>query len=64
MNDTARRLLMTILLLGIAGLSVELLLLNHVEDIYQLIPLLLNGAAVMTAALVSFRPSAGTVRRA
>lgn len=62
MNDTARRLLMAILLLGIAGISLELWLLDHVEDAYQLIPMALNAAAVLSAALVVLKPSVSTVR--
>jgi hypothetical protein len=62
MSDTARRILMAILMVGIAGISIELWLLNHIEDVYQLIPLWLNAAAVLAAALVTLRPSAATVR--
>ena len=62
MTDAARRILMAILLIGIAGLSLELWLLAHVEDIYQLIPLVLNGAGAFAAALVATRPSTGTIR--
>lgn len=62
MNDTARRILMGILMVGIAGISVELWLLDHVEDAYQLIPLGLNAAAVLVAALVTVRPSAAVVQ--
>lgn len=62
MTDAARRILLAILLLGLAGISAELLLLNHIEDVYQLIPVVLSGAAVLAAALVALRPSAGAVR--
>lgn len=62
MSDAARGILLAILLLGLAGLTAELLLLNHVEDFYQLIPLILSGGAVLTAALVALRPSPGSVR--
>ena len=62
MNDTARRILMGILMVGIAGISVELWLLDHVEDAYQLIPLGLNAAAVLVAALVTVRPSAALIQ--
>jgi hypothetical protein len=62
MTDAARRILLAILVIGIAGLSLELWLLAHVEDVYQLIPLVLNGAGLIMAALVATRPSAGTVR--
>jgi hypothetical protein len=62
MTDAARRILLAILLLGIAGLSLELWLLAHVEDVYQLIPLVLNGAGAVAATLVATRPSIGKVR--
>jgi hypothetical protein len=62
MTDAARRILLAILIIGIAGLSLELWLLAHVEDAYQLIPLVLNGAGLLMAALVATRPSAGTIR--
>jgi hypothetical protein len=62
MSDAARRILMAILLLGIAGISLELWLMNHVEDAYQLIPLVLNGFTLLAMVLVVLRPSAGTVQ--
>jgi hypothetical protein len=62
MTDAARRILLAILLVGIAGLSLELSLLAHVEDIYQLIPLVINGAGVIAIAIVAVRPSLGSVR--
>jgi hypothetical protein len=62
MTDAARRILLAILLLGVAGISVELLLLNHIEDFYQLIPVYLCVGAALTAAVVAARPSTGTVR--
>jgi hypothetical protein len=62
MSDAARRILLAILLLGIAGISAELLLLAHTEDVYQLIPLWLAGFAIVAVALVVMRPSAGTIR--
>ena len=40
---TLRKILLVILLLGMAGTSVELLLLGHTEDLNQLIPLILLG---------------------
>ena len=62
MSDAARRILLTILLLGIAGVSLELWLMAHTEDVYQLIPLWLAAGGVVTAAIVAARPSIGTVR--
>ena len=62
MTDAARRILLAILLVGLAGITVELLLLNHVEDFYQLIPVVLSVVAALTAALAALRPSPRTVR--
>ena len=62
MSDAARRILLAILLLGVAGISAELLLMAHTEDVYQLIPLWLAGLAAITVALVVLRPSAGAIR--
>jgi hypothetical protein len=62
MSDAARRILFAILMIGIAGISLELWLLAHTEDIYQLIPLLLAVIAVIAMAAVVLRPSSGTVR--
>ena len=62
MSDMARRILLGIFLFGLAGLSVELWLLEHTEDPYQLIPLVLAAAAFACGPLVAFRPSTGSVR--
>jgi hypothetical protein len=62
MSDAARRILLTILVLGIAGITLELWLMAHTEDFYQQIPLWLSGAAVVSAVVVAIRPSIGTVR--
>ncbi len=45
MTDAARRILLAILLLGVIGISAELLLLKHTEDATQWIPLVLNDAS-------------------
>ena len=62
MSDVARRILLAILLLGIAGISLELWLMAHLEDVYQQIPLWLAGAGALAAALVASRPTPGTVQ--
>jgi hypothetical protein len=62
MSDAARRILLAILILGIAGISLELWLLAHTEDFYQLIPLLLAALGVIAAATVVLRPAPGTLR--
>ena len=48
--NKARRLLLAILLLGLAGTCAELLLLNHMEDLRQWIPLTLIGASFIVLA--------------
>lgn len=62
MSDAARRILLTILFLGIAGISLELWLMAHTEDFYQLIPLFLAIAGVVAMVMVALKPSSGTVR--
>ena len=62
MSDAARRILLAILILGIAGISLELWLLAHTEDVIQQIPLWLAVLAVIGVAAVALRPSTGSVR--
>ena len=62
MSDAARRILLTILFLGIAGISLELWLMAHTEDVYQLIPLILAMGGVVAMLVVALKPSVGTVR--
>lgn len=50
-----RRVLLGILLLGMAGTTTELLLLKHDEDATQLIPLILLGAGYATVAWNALR---------
>ncbi len=60
MSDTARRLLLGTFLLGLAGLSVELLL-GHVEDVTQLIPLILAALALLSLAYIGVGRGAASV---
>ena len=62
MTDAARRILLGILLLGVIGISAELLLLSHTEDASQWIPLVLNDVTVVMSAVVLFKPSSATIR--
>lgn len=62
MTDAARRILLGILLLGVIGISAELLLLSHTEHATQWIPLVLNDATVVMSAIVAFKPSAAAIR--
>lgn len=62
MSDAARRILLAILFLGIAGISLELWLMAHTEDVYQLIPFFISFAGVITMIAVALKPSTGSVR--
>ncbi|HEX8028401.1 MAG TPA: hypothetical protein VF491_08070 [Vicinamibacterales bacterium] len=62
MSDTARRILLAILNLGVVGISAELLLLGHDEDFNQLIPLALAGATLAMSAAVGLKPGSATIR--
>ena len=62
MSGTARRILLAILILGVIGITAELLLLGHDEDFNQLIPLVLTCATIVMSAVVSVNPSSGSVR--
>lgn len=62
MSDAARRILLAILFVGIAGISLELWLMAHTEDVYQLIPFFIAFAGVITMIAVALKPSTGSVR--
>ena len=63
--QAVRRFLLAILLLGMGGTAVELLLLKHDEDAFQLVPLVLLGLGLAAVAWHARRPgdaSTGLVR--
>jgi NAD/NADP transhydrogenase beta subunit len=62
MSGAARRILLGILVLGVIGISAELLLLSHTEHASQWIPLVLNDVTIAMSAVVAFKPSTATVR--
>jgi hypothetical protein len=62
MSDAARRILLAILLLGLLGITAELLLLGHAEDFNQLIPLGLAAAALVAGLAVTLAPGIGSIR--
>jgi FtsH-binding integral membrane protein len=62
MTDTARRLILGILVLGILGVGAELLLLAHDEDVKQLIPFVMIALAAAAIGWVSFAPSPAAIR--
>jgi NAD/NADP transhydrogenase beta subunit len=62
MTDAARRILLCILVLGVIGISAELLLLSHTEHWNQWIPLVLNDLTIAMCVVVAFKPTTGTIR--
>ena len=62
MSDAARRMLLAILLLGVVGITAELLLLAHTEDIDQWIPIALAGMTIVLSTVVALRPTPGLLR--
>ena len=57
-----RRLLLGLVLLGMAGLLAELVLLEHTESAWQWVPLAALGPGFACAAAVAVRPSPRTLR--
>ena len=57
-----RRLLLVLILLGSTGLAAELVLLEHMENGWQWLPLVVLAAAFLSALLLLARPSRGSVR--
>jgi hypothetical protein len=57
-----RRLLLAALIAGMAGTASELLLIEHFEDSWQLVPLVLLTVGTVVAIVHGVRPSALTVR--
>jgi hypothetical protein len=57
-----RRLLLGLVLLGMAGLLAELLLLEHYEDVWQWVPLVSLAIGFVLALAVWMRPARGALR--
>lgn len=57
-----RRFLAVIFVLGSLGLAAELLLIGHVEDVWQVVPLILIAAGVTTLAWDALRPNGWSLR--
>lgn len=57
-----RRILLAVFLLGALGTLAELILLEHYEDWWQLLPLVLLGASPVAVVLLVLRPGAASVR--
>ena len=56
-----RRLLLFTLVLGVSGNAIELLLLGHVEDWWQRVPLALSAVLLMALLWVAFSRGAAAV---
>jgi hypothetical protein len=56
-----RRALLTILLIGMGGTTIELLLLKHVEEATQFIPLVLLGVAFVAVLWHAVRPTVASL---
>ncbi|HEU4563075.1 MAG TPA: hypothetical protein VFS05_00445 [Gemmatimonadaceae bacterium] len=61
-DSRIRRLLLALIVIGIAGLAVELALLEHTESATQWIPFAALGAALVTVVAVAARGTRATVR--
>lgn len=61
MSDAVRRLVLFILLLGMIGTIIELVLLEHDEDLKQWIPLLLIAAGIVSLLWLALRPGAAAL---
>ncbi|HEX2208191.1 MAG TPA: hypothetical protein VHG93_10955 [Longimicrobium sp.] len=57
-----RRLLIAVVLFGMVGLAAELVLLEHVESVWQWVPLVALGLGFASGAALLLRPSSATVR--
>jgi hypothetical protein len=60
--STIRRLLLALVLVGIVGLTLELLLLEHIESATQLIPFVVLGAGFVGSLTLIVRPTRQSVR--
>ncbi|MGH9387250.1 MAG: hypothetical protein ACRD2N_23520 [Vicinamibacterales bacterium] len=61
MSQTARRFVLFILLLGMAGTTTELMLLEHDEDLNQWIPLVVLGAGFVSLGWLAVLPGSAAV---
>jgi hypothetical protein len=60
--STIRSALLALVTLGTLGMSAELLLIGHLEDSNQVIPLVVAAAGLVTILAVAVRPGIGTIR--
>lgn len=57
-----RGMLLALVVLGLLATGAELLLLEHTETVWQLLPLVVIGVALVVSAPVAFRATRGTLR--
>lgn len=57
-----RGLLLAVLVFGMVGIGMELLLLEHTEEFWQWVPIVLLAAGVLGALMVAIHPDRETVR--
>lgn len=57
-----RQALLVILLLGLVGMEIELFLLKHTDGFWQLVPIVLMGAAVVAVAWYSISGGTASLR--
>jgi hypothetical protein len=62
MTDSVRRFVLVILLIGMIGSLVELILLDHDEDLNQWIPLVLLSTGILAFLLAAVRPASQVIR--
>lgn len=60
--STIRQILLGLVLLGICGLTLELVLLEHTESATQLLPFAVLGAGLAGTVTVGIRPNARSIR--
>ena len=61
-SGTIRRILLAIVVFGLVGTGIELLLLEHYEDSWQLVPLFFIGATLVVVATHVVSGSAASVQ--
>lgn len=57
-----RQLLIAVFLFGAIGTGFELILLEHTEEAWQWVPIVLLGASIPTATVLAFKPTSAVIR--
>ncbi|HEX8363635.1 MAG TPA: hypothetical protein VF613_26175, partial [Longimicrobium sp.] len=60
-NHPLRRILLVIYFIGLVGLAAELFLLEHFDDVWQWVPLVLLGAGLLAGLAVALRPGRAVI---